>query len=56
MTQTKTKPVSIRLTSDLTKQAKHAAIDEDRSLNNWITQAVKEKLERSKKENESIAA
>lgn len=40
------KLVNIRLDSDLWKQAKKAAIDSDKLLQDWITEAIKEKLSR----------
>lgn len=38
------KPINIRLDPDLWKAAKLQALKEDKTLQEWITEAIKEKL------------
>lgn len=42
------KLVNVRLDSDLWKEARIQAIREDKELQEWLTEAIKEKLAKSK--------
>ncbi len=44
---------SIRINPDALQQARHAAVNQEKTLGQWLEEAIKEKIQREQKRSES---